>query len=96
MNRQIYKERKKIKLLINEPHWIIDLIVPPNAQVFRWDMYYRSFEFNWFKEPYGELMWQNQFEIEIPLYVAAGKKICFLIIFERKLKSNLTPKGILF
>ena len=41
-------------------------------------------------------MWQNQFEIEIPLYVAAGKKICFLIIFERKLKSNLTPKGILF
>ena len=89
MNRQIYKERKKIKLLINEPHWIIDLIVPPNAQVFRWDMYYRRFEFNWFKEPYGELMWQNQFEI-------AGKKICLLIFFETKQKSNLTPKGILF
>ena len=94
MNRQIYKERKKIKLLINEPYWIIDLIVPPNAQVFRWDMYYRSFEFNWFKEPYGELIWQNQ--LEIPLHVATGKKICLLIFFETKQISNLTPKGILF
>ena len=41
-------------------------------------------------------MWQNQFEIEIPLYVAAGKKIGLLIFFETKQKSNLTPKGILF
>ena len=47
------------------------------------EIYYTSsfFEFNWFKEPYGELIWQNQFEIEIPLYVAAGKKICLLIVF---------------
>ena len=59
-------------------------------------MYYRSFEFNWFKEPYGELIWQNQLEIEIPSYVAAGKKICLLIFFETKQKSNLTPKAFYF